>query len=186
MFNQKKIFRTILIGFVFILILLPFLVTFNDLLTRFVQGNMLYLFIERYIVPVEAKMMGTLMIILGYSFSFSPSNSVIVVNGLPIQISWNCLGWQSMLLLLITFFVGLREKYKKSGIYEVLILGILGTFWVNIFRMMTTVVLAVHARPIFRIVFHDYLAAVVSIVWLFFFWWFSYRYLLEPAVEDKV
>jgi exosortase/archaeosortase family protein len=186
MFDQKKIFRTILVGLIFLLMLLPFMVTFNDVLTRIVQGNALYLFIERHVVPMEAKMMGTLMIALGYSFSFSPSNSVMVVNGIPIQISWNCLGWQSMFLLLLTFFLGLRGKYKKIGILEVLVIGILGTFWVNIIRMMTTVILAIHARPIFRIVFHDYLAAVVSIVWLFFFWWFSYRYLLEPVEVENV
>jgi hypothetical protein len=57
-------------------------------------------------------------------------------------------------------------------------IGILGTFWVNILRMLVTVLLAVYFPPVFRIVFHTYLAAGVSIAWLVFFWWFSYKYVL--------
>jgi hypothetical protein len=45
--------------------------------------------------------------------------------------------------------------------------------------MLFTVLLAVHVPPVFRIVFHDYLAAGTTVVWLFVFWWFGYAYVLE-------
>lgn len=140
---------------------------------------MLYAWVQRNIVPVEAKMMGVLLLPFGYQYAFSPTNSVIVVNGVNMGITWNCIGWQSFLLLLITLFVGFRGRYTKLSILEAVGIGILGTFWLNILRMLLTVVLAVHLQPVFRVVFHEYLAAITTVGWLFFFWWFSYTFVLE-------
>jgi hypothetical protein len=64
---------------------------------------------------------------------------------------------------------------------EALGIGILGTFWLNILRMLLTVLLAVHTPAIFRVVFHDYLAAITTVIWLFGFWWFSYSFVLEEV-----
>ena len=94
-------------------------------------------------------------------------------------ITWNCLGWQSLVLLLVSLFVGLRGQYTKLSLLEVAGIGILGIFWLNIFRMVFTILLAVHAAPLFRIVFHDYLAAISTVIFLFGFWWFAYSYVLE-------
>lgn len=177
--KQKRVFVIIFLGLTVLLVVLPFVVTANELLTRFVESNFLYIWIQNNIVPVEAKMMGVLLIPFGYSYAFSPSNSMIVVNGLNMGITWNCLGWQSFLLFLITLLVGFRGKYKTVSVIEALGIGILGTFWLNIFRMLLTVLLAVHLPSVFRIVFHDYLAAGTTVVWLFFFWYFCYWYVLE-------
>lgn len=98
-------------------------------------------------------------------------------------ITWNCLGWQSFLLLFITLLVGFRDRYTKVSILEALGIGMLATFWLNILRMLFTVLLAVHVPPIFRIVYHDYLAAFTTVIWLFFFWWFAYRFVLEVRGE---
>lgn len=54
-----------------------------------------------------------------------------------------------------------------------------GTFWINLLRIALTVLLAAFAMPVFRIVLHDYLAAIVTITWLFGFWHFSYSFVLE-------
>jgi len=37
----------------------------------------------------------------------------------------------------------------------------------------------VHLPAVFRVVYHDYLAAITTVIWLFFFWWFSYSFVLE-------
>jgi exosortase/archaeosortase family protein len=177
--KQKRVFISIFLAFSLLLIILPFLVSFNEVLTRFVEKNFLYLWIQSQIVPLEAKMMGAILMFFGYSYGFSPTNSVVVVNNLNMEITWNCLGWQSFLLLFITFIVGFRGRYKIISVLEALAIGILGTFWLNIFRMLFTILLAIHARPIFRIVFHDYLAAATTVVWLFIFWWFAYSFILE-------
>ena len=181
--RQKKVFITILLVFSLIILVLPFLVSFNEMLTKIVEENFLYLWVQRYVVPLEAKMMGVILMPFGYEYGFSPTNSVIVVNGVQMGITWNCLGWQSFLLFFITLLVGFRGRYTRMSILEALGIGILGTFWLNILRMLVTVLLAVHAPLIFRIVFHDYLAAVTTLGWLFFFWWFSYSFVLEERQE---
>ena len=137
------------------------------------------------VVPLEAKMMGAILMPFGYNYAFSPTNSVIVVNGINMGITWNCLGWQSFLLFFITLVVGFKGKYTRLSILEALGIGILGTFWLNITRMLFTILLAVHAPPIFRIVFHDYLAAITTVIWLVFFWWFSYSFILEGKVVNR-
>lgn len=184
--RQKKVFTAILVGFSIVIMILPFLVSFNEVLTKIAEKNFLYKGVQKYIVPVEAKMMGEVLMPFGYKYSFSPTNSIIIVNGVNLQVTWNCLGWQSFLLLLITLLVGFKGRYKGWSIVEALLIGILGTFWLNILRMIFTVLLAVHAPPVFRIVYHDYLAAITTIAWLFIFWWFSYKYVLEEKEEKKV
>jgi exosortase/archaeosortase family protein len=180
--KQKKVFIVILLGLTLLLVTLPFVVTANEILTKIVERNALYVWVQNNVVPVEAKMMGVLLIPFGYEYAFSPSNSMIVVNGLSMGITWNCLGWQSFLLLFVSLLVGFRGRYSRLSIIEALGIGIIGTFWLNILRMLLTVLLAVHAPSIFRIVFHDYLAAGTTVVWLFGFWWFCYAYVLEERV----
>lgn len=177
--KQKQVFFAILIGFSLLLVILPFLVTFNDVLTQILEKNLLYGFIQSSIVPQEAKVMGAILIPFGYQFGVAQNAQGIVVDGIFLGLTWNCLGWQSFLLFLVTLLVGLRGKYQRLSILEAVGIGILGTFWVNIFRMVFTIILAVHLPAVFRIVFHDYLAAIVTIVWLFFFWWFAYSFVLE-------
>ena len=61
-------------------------------------------------------------------------------------------------------------------------IGLLGTFLVNLLRIVFTVILLVVSRPLFAMVFHDYLAAIMTIIWLVIFWWFAYSFVLEEKV----
>lgn len=182
---HKKVFISIFLALSIILLVLPFVVSFNEALTHIVERNAFYLWIQDNIVPIEAKMMGAILLPFGYEYAFSPTNSTIVVNGMNMGITWNCLGWQSLILFLITLLFGFRGRYTKFSILEAVVIGVLGTFWLNIFRMLFTVLLAVHAQPLFRIVFHDYLAAGTTVIWLFFFWWFSYSFVLQLKEQDS-
>lgn len=177
--SPKRTFESLLFGLALLLMVLPVVVTGNEFMTQVLEKNQLYESIQEWIVPLEAKMMGALLLPLGYEYGYSATTSVIVVNGLPMKITWNCLGWQSFLLLMVSMLVGLRGAYVRSSVAEVIVLGALGTFWINIFRMLFTVLLALHSPAVFRVVFHDYLAAFVTVGWLIFFWWFSYAYVLE-------
>lgn len=176
--KHKKVFITLLLVFSIVVLVLPIIVSANNVLTKILEDNFLYEGIQLYIVPFEAKMMGVVLVFLGYGFAFSPSNSLILVDNVSMGITWNCLGWQSFLLLLMTLLVGFKGKYTNLSVLESLAIGILGTFWLNILRMLFTILLAVHAPPVFRVVFHDYLAAITTLVWLFVFWWFSYSFIL--------
>ena len=184
--KEKQTFAVIFALFALSLAILPFLVSFNDLLTQILEKNLFYGFIQSSVVPQEAKVMGAILIPFGYQFGVAQNAQGIVVNGILMGLTWNCLGWQSFLLFLVTLLVGLRGKYQRLSILEAIGIGILGTFWVNIFRMIFTIILAVHLPAVFRIVFHDYLAAIVTVIWLFIFWWFAYSFVLEEKMKNEV
>jgi len=56
----------------------------------------------------------------------------VIVNGVDIRITWNCLGWQSFLLFFVSLLVGLKGPYTKISKLEAVIVGLLGTFLMNI------------------------------------------------------
>ncbi len=135
------------------------------------------MWVQERIVPLEVKMVGVLVRPLGINYLAHQNG--MTVNGTYAGMTWNCLGWQSLLLFLITLLVGLRGNYTLGSKIEAVVIGLLGTFLVNLLRLVLIVLLLGYSRPIFAVVYHDYLAAVVTIFWLFAFWWFSYSYVLE-------
>jgi len=175
--SEKSTFLLIFMILTITLIFLPFLTTFNNFLTKVVENNQLYGTIQKYIVPFEAKFIGAILIPLGYDFVFNPPDGM-TINGKYMGFTWNCIGWQSFLLLLITFIFGFARTYTWGSRIECMAIGILGTFFVNIARISFTALLAVHTPAVFAVVFHDYFSAFVTILWLCFFWWFSYKFLL--------
>lgn len=176
--SQKKVFKLVLAALAVLLAVLPFVVSFNDLLTRIVERSGWYRWIQEKVVPWEVRMVGVMVKPLRIDFVAYPEG--FTANGIYAKLSWNCLGWQSLLLFLITLPVGFRGgNYTFLSKSEDFLIGILGTFLVNLMRITFTVVLLVVSRPLYAIVFHDYLAAIMTIIWLVVFWWFSYAFVLE-------
>ena len=96
------------------------------------------------------------------------------------EIVWNCIGWQSLLFFVITAFVGLQgDKYTNLSKLKALVIGGLGTFLVNILRIVVVVLVAFYFGQFPAIIVHDYGSIVAVIVWLFLFWWFAYSFVLE-------
>lgn len=192
--NQKITFRYILAIGAIILVLLPFAATFTSFLTSIFDRAGWYQPIEQYLVPFEAKLVAATVYPFGvqtrlspqaasYAFYMLKNNTLI-----PVDLAWNCLGWQSMLLFIVSLFVGLRGAYTGISRMECIVFGFFGTLLVNIFRMSFIVVGIYYVNEVFAYVIHDYLTAFVTIIWLLFFWWFSYSYLLEskvPSLKNK-
>jgi exosortase/archaeosortase family protein len=166
------------------LAVLPFLVSFNEILTKIVESIGLYMWVQEKIVPLEVKMVGVL--VSPFPIKFIAHSAGMTVNGVYAQMTWNCLGWQSLLLFLITIFVGLKGNYTFVSKIEAIIIGLLGTFLVNLLRLTIIVLLLAYSRPLFAVVYHDYLAAIVTIIYLFVFWWFAYTYVLEEQVKPEI
>jgi len=181
--RQKRTFTTIFALLAVFLAVLPFLVTFNEALTHIVERLRLYMWIQERIVPLEVKMVGVLVSPLGINYLAHQNG--MTVNGTYAGMTWNCIGWQSLLLLIITLVVGLRGNYTLVSKIETVLIGLLGTFLVNMARLVFIVILLAYSRPLFAVVYHDYLAAIVTILWLFGFWWFSYSYVLEEETDDR-
>jgi exosortase/archaeosortase family protein len=185
--ESKKVFAFLFVFLSILVMVLPVVLTFNDVLTRLIEKVALYQFIQEKIVPYEVFLTG--VIVKPFVKEFIPFSDGMVVNGIPLRMTWNCLGWQSLLLFLGSLIVGLKSgRYTLISKIEVITLGILGIFWINLLRIAFIVLLSTWSQSVYRIVFHDYLAAITTIIFLFGFWWFSYRFILEerqPSVEKE-
>lgn len=180
--REKRTFTIIFALLAVFLAVLPFLVSFNEVLTHLVEKLNLYMWVQEKTVPVEVKMVGVLVSPFGVNYLAHQNG--MTVNGIYARMTWNCLGWQSLLLLGITLVVGLRGNYTFWSKVEMILIGLLGTFLVNLFRLTVIILLLAYARPLFAVVYHDYLAAIITILWLFAFWYFSYSFVLEEKGYD--
>ena len=182
--REKRTFAIIFALLAVFLAVLPFLVTFNEALTHLVEKFRLYMWVQERIVPLEVKMVGVLVKPLGINYLAHQNG--MTVNGIYAGMTWNCIGWQSLLLLIITLIVGLRGNYTLVSKIETILIGLLGTFLINLLRLVLITVLLAYSRPLFAVVYHDYLAAIVTILWLFGFWWFCYSYVLEEHESKRI
>lgn len=176
--KQKKRWKLVLLIGVFLLMTLPFVLTFNDVLTKVVKKFVLYAILQEKVVPLEVRLVG--MVVRPFGVAYMPLQDGMIANNMEMKMAWNCLGWQSLLLFFGSVLFGLRGgEFTFWSKIQVVVLGLFGIFWVNILRISLIVLLAVYARPIYQMVFHDVFAAVVAILYLLGFWWFSYSFLLE-------
>lgn len=179
--RAKSWLSVILIIIAISLILLPFLLTFNDLLAKGAEVFKFDRLIEKTLIPLEIRMVTGLVSLFGINTGFK--GNVIIADGNMAELTWNCLGWQSFLLLGVSFLAGLSGKFTGNSKIETVFLGIIGTFLINIVRMSAIVILLAISKPMFAVFYHDIFAALVTIIWLSFFWRFVYRYILEEKSD---
>jgi len=189
--KQKQTFRTILAGFAIILALLPLFAALNSFLTEGLNRAGWYRPIQEFIVPWQARMVAVAISAFGIDSRVTPGSALsafyMIKNGaaIPVDLSWNCLGWQSALLLVVSLFAGLRGKFSNFSRVKCIALGLLGTLLVNIFRMSFIAIGIYYVNALAAQIVHDYFAALLTLIWLIFFWWFSYSFILEPKVETS-
>jgi len=174
----KDTFKLIFILLVIILTVLPFATAFNELLTGVVENTGLYRIIQQTLVPYMSSLTaGILNLLPGLKVAVFPYG--VVVNGVDVRITWNCLGWQGFLLFFVSLLVGLKGEYSRSSKFQAIVFGFFGTLLMNIFRLVFTAALVGWWRGLFVILFHNYFSTFVSIIWLFVYWWFVYSFILE-------
>ena len=120
---------TLLAGLSLILLALPFVTTYNDLLTSWAMQLGVAQPLQS-VSPVEARMVVALLQLVGIHAAASGSDLVVWgASGQPTDlfISWNCIGWQSLVLLGISLAVGLRGRYALEARIQVFLFGLLGT-----------------------------------------------------------
>lgn len=189
--RQKEIFKKIFIVTAIILSVLPALVTFSAALTALFNKMGWYVWIQRLVVPFEARLVAVLIRLVGIKGLVTPGQQFAMIlerpgnDFLPVQLSWNCLGWQSLILLALTFITGLKGHYKVVSKLETVVIGVLGTFLSNLFRMAFITSLAYYWNNFAAMIVHDYFAMFVALIWMIFFWWFSYSFVLEPGDKPE-
>lgn len=180
--QSRRSLKGVLVLAVLVLIILPFWTSFQDVLTRFIMQVGLYRSLQNLIVPYELRIIGIILTIVGLPVRVgqayiewtkaSGGNEVI-------YLAWNCVGWQTLVLFVITLITGLSGRHTPASKAETLAIGILGTYLVNVFRLVLVIVVYFNAGRPFGIVFHDYFSNLLTLGWLFLFWRFSYSYVLE-------
>jgi exosortase/archaeosortase family protein len=171
-----------------LLMLLPFVTTFDDLLTTWAlqlgANNPL-----QGIVPVEARMVVGLLGAVGIRAATSGSHIVIwdaAGSMHTLFISWNCIGWQSLILLGISFLSGLRGQQSLEARVQVVLIGIAGTMLLNLMRVAAVAAIAATIGQTPAMLFHDYGGTILVIGWLFGFWIFAQRWILVAPSSEAV
>lgn len=172
-------------GLAVMLALLPFVTTFNTILTEIINSVGFYRVIQERLVPWESSLIVVIVRFLGINAFLLPKEEIgafVIEKGseyIPADLQWNCLGWQSLVLLILSFIAGLQGNFTNLSRIECLLIGLSGTFLLNILRMVFITVGIYYINTAFALLIHDYFAALTTIAWLFFFWWFSYSFVLE-------
>ena len=189
--RTTPVFAMLLAVTAVLLVVLPFVSTFDDLLT--VVGMRLGIAAPlQWIVPAEVRVTVVLLGLFGMHAA-AAGNQLVVWNSSgaaqTLFISWNCVGWQSLILLGLSLMVGLRGSMSLATRVQVIVLGVLGTVLVNIARITVVCALAALAGYLPAVLFHDYGGTLLLVVWLFTFWMLAYRWLVPDhalALQSQV
>jgi len=177
-----------------LLLILPFITTFDDFLT----AGAIRLGIAgpiQAIGPVEARMVVGILTLFGIHAGVAGSEMVVwnlSGQAQTLFISWNCVGWQSILLLGVSLASGLRGHHSWLARIQVVLIGVLGTLCVNLVRITLVALLAATAGRVPAVIFHDYGGTLLVIAWLFAFWALTYRWILgsegsaEATADERI
>ncbi len=171
-----------------LLMVLPLVTTFDDFLTGWAlqlgANNPL-----QAIVPIEARMVVGLLGALGIHSAAAGSDILVWDRAGSMHvllISWNCIGWQSLVLLGVSFLTGLRGKQPLESRAQVVVIGVAGTMLLNLLRVAAVAALAATWGQTPAILFHDYGGTILVIGWLFAFWALAQRWILPSDASDEL
>jgi exosortase/archaeosortase family protein len=178
--RTTPVFAMLLALTAILLVVLPFVSTFDDVLTQIGMRVGIATPLQ-VIVPAEVRVTVFLLGLLGIHAA-AAGNQLVVWNasGAPqtLFISWNCVGWQSLILLGLSLMVGLRGPMTLATRIQVILFGFTGTVLVNVTRVAVVCLLAALAGYTPAVLFHDYGGTLLLVGWLFTFWMIAYRYLV--------
>ncbi|GHO85224.1 hypothetical protein KSZ_32300 [Dictyobacter formicarum] len=186
--SSTKTFRNLFFVAVIILLILPFWITSQEFFTRIVMSMGWYRSIQAVIVPYELHLISLLLSLFGCSLQIGSTfiqwqtsqggNEVI-------YLAWNCVGWQTFILLFITLFSGLSGNHTFLSKMITLGIGIMGTYLINCLRLMLIILVYIWTGRTFGTIFHDYFSNIFTLIWLSFYWWFSYKFVLEEKQKNN-
>jgi exosortase/archaeosortase family protein len=103
-----------------------------------------------------------------------------------LYISWNCIGWQSLVLLGVSFLSGLRGSHPIEARVQVIVIGVAGTMLLNLLRVAAVAAIAATIGVTPAVLFHDYGGTLLVIGFLFGFWIFVQRWILGSVPSDEL
>jgi exosortase/archaeosortase family protein len=164
------------------MLMLPFITTFDDFLTTLAMRTGLDHAIG-WLVPGMARVVAGMARTAGINASASSGGIVLRGHLQPMLISWNCIGWQSLVLFGLSMVTGLRGPHPALTRIQVVLIGAAGTILLNLVRVFMVVWLAAGAGYVPAVLFHDYGGTLMVIAWLFAFWALAHRWILAPESD---
>ena len=171
-----------------LLMVLPLVTTFNDLLTTWAMqlgaNNPL-----QAVVPAESRMVVSLLGLVGIHAAASGSHLVVWDSAGSMHtlfISWNCIGWQSLILFGVSLVSGLRGTQSLESRVQVVCIGVAGTMLLNLIRVAAVAAIAATAGVTPAVLFHDYGGTILFVGFLFAFWAFAQRWILDSPPSSLV
>ncbi len=167
---------------------LPHIQTANELMTNIALRTGAYSLIERFIVPSMTRVVASILLnVFGVKTSFSGGSLFVFTETLPyeLNLSWNCVGWQSLVLLAFTLVTILQGSHSRGSKLKCAVIGLQGVLVVNLLRIVTSALLLLKMGYGPAIAFHDNLSLVLTLAWLMAFWIIANTFILEPKRAPK-
>jgi len=168
------------------LLVLPFFSTFGELLTKVAMAAGFDAWLGQWIAPLEGWLVHGALALLGIP-SASQGSLLYVGTGagsLALYISWNCVGWQTVLFLVVSMLTGLQGEYTRRSRIEVAFLGVTAIAILNVVRITVVALVAYAFGRLPAIIVHDYGSIVATVAFLMAFWAFAYNVVLERKHGD--
>ena len=184
--NKRKLLLLLLPLLLLCILLAYFFSAINSLAVHLVAQTGIYRFIEQAVIPAEIQ--STLYVLKIFNIQAAGHQAMISTlhEGRPqsFLLAWNCTGWQSMLLLIISFAILFQYKgivFKKAVIA---LTGIVWIFFTNIFRI--TLEIAIYHLAGFQpaMIFHDYFAKAYILIMFALFWFLAYALALKGKAQS--
>jgi exosortase/archaeosortase family protein len=140
-------------------------------------------------VPAESRMVVSLLGLVGIHAAASRSD-LVVWDGAgsmhTLFISWNCIGWQSLILFGVSLISGLRGGHSFESRAQVVCIGVAGTMLLNLLRVSAVAAIAATLGVTPAILFHDYGGTILFVGFLFAFWSVAQRWVLDARHVEAV
>jgi exosortase/archaeosortase family protein len=188
---EGRVYQKILVVAAFTFLVLPFVTTFNEFITKIVESFNFVAVIQGVVAPFIVKVVAIILNKINVSATIEGSHLYLVGGWIPLKIyiNWNCIGWQSLILLAFTFMTGLQGNYTMRSKLTAILIGIEGTFLVNIVRILISSLLAYYYGFLPAIIFHDYLGTLMTLIWMVVFWYYTFEGILgkvENVLEGEI
>jgi exosortase/archaeosortase family protein len=167
------------------LLILPFFSTFGELLTNAAMAAGFDAWLGQWVAPVEGQLVHGALALLGIPSAYSGSLLYIGTGAgsLALYISWNCVGWQTLLFLGVSLATGLQGEFTLRSRLEVVAVGVIGIAFLNILRITIVALVAYFFGRVPAVIVHDYGSIVATVAFLMAFWAFAYNVVLEHRAE---
>jgi len=167
------------------LLIMPVFSTFGELLTNLAIVSGVDAALGQWVAPAEASLVHGLLALLGYGSAAQGSVLSITdgVRDVSLYISWNCVGWQTLIFLALTLPTGLQGDHTLRSKIEVAALGVFGIAILNVLRIAVVGLVALNFGQLPAVIVHDYGSVIATVVFLMAFWAIAHNAILEPGAQ---